>query len=316
MSNETKCFFCNNDCRMDELAQLSYTSKYSCKYCGEYLLDPQDKNSLSSENEKRLRIACVLNERRLQGLGGVALSNKTDLEDTVLDYPQISIEDILSEYPRKASEVLNRTLLNLSRLPKNPFELIRLDMIGDYLHLFTESKDAAYTFLSELAEQEFIRFNTVKAGMQKNVFSLTTKFWAMIENFKENEVNNKRAFIAMWFDESMDVYYRDGLKPAVVEAGYDPIRIDRQEFSGKICDEIIAEIKRCKFIVSDFTGQRGGVYFEAGFAKGLGRPTIFTVKSDDVDNLHFDTRQYNHIVYESPEDLKKKLYNRICATIS
>ncbi|MHC4124718.1 MAG: nucleoside 2-deoxyribosyltransferase, partial [Planctomycetota bacterium] len=61
--------------------------------------------------------------------------------------------------------------------------------------------------------------------------------------------------------------------------------------------------------------QRGGVYFEAGFAKGLGREVIFTVKEDDVEKLHFDTRQYNHIVYDSPEDLYEKLYNRICATI-
>ena len=53
----------------------------------------------------------------------------------------------------------------------------------------------------------------------------------------------------------------------------------------------------------------------AGFAKGLGREVIFTVKEDDVEKLHFDTRQYNHIVYDSPEDLYKKLYNRICATI-
>jgi hypothetical protein len=52
-------------------------------------------------------------------------------------------------------------------------------------------------------------------------------------------------------------------------------------------------------------------------AQGLGREVIFTVREEDVEQLklHFDTRQYNHIVYDSPEDLHKKLYNRICATI-
>jgi hypothetical protein len=48
---------------------------------------------------------------------------------------------------------------------------------------------------------------------------------------------------------------------------------------------------------------------------GQGKAVIFTIKEDDVKNLHFDTRQYNHIVYASPEDLYKKLYNRINATI-
>lgn len=236
MSQETTCFFCDNPCHIVDLPSRSFTSRYSCKYCGEYLLDPLDKRGLASENEKRFRIACVLNQRRLQGFGGIALSNKTDSEDTVLGYPQVSIEDILREYPRRASEVLSRTLLNLSRLRERPFELIRLDMSGEYLHLFSESKDAAYVFLDELAEQGFVRFNTVKGGVQKSVFSLTTKFWTTIENLEQKEVDNRRAFIAMWFDESMDVFYREGLQPAVVEAGYDPIRIDLQAFNGKICD--------------------------------------------------------------------------------
>jgi hypothetical protein len=60
---------------------------------------------------------------------------------------------------------------------------------------------------------------------------------------------------------------------------------------------------------------RGGVYFEAGLAQGLGLPVIWTVHKDNVDNLHFDTRQYNHIVYIDPQDLRVQLYNRIAATI-
>ena len=90
-----------------------------------------------------------------------------------------------------------------------------------------------------------------------------------------------------------------------------------QNFNEKICDEIIAEIKRTKFLIADFSGLRSGVFFEAGFAKGLGREVIFTIREADIEKLkeHFDTRQYNYIVYDSPEDLHKKLYNRICATI-
>jgi len=36
----------------------------------------------------------------------------------------------------------------------------------------------------------------------------------------------------------------------------------------------------CRFIVADFTGQRGGVYFEAGYALGLRKPVIWTCKRD------------------------------------
>ena len=44
----------------------------------------------------------------------------------------------------------------------------------------------------------------------------------------------------------------------------------------KIDDEIIGEIRRSRFLVADFThgdkGARGSVYYEAGFAYGLGLP--------------------------------------------
>ena len=67
--------------------------------------------------------------------------------------------------------------------------------------------------------------------------------------------------------------------------------------------------------MADFTGQRGGVYFEAGFAMGLGIPVIWTCRDTDINDLHFDTRQYNHIPWANPKELRVRLQNRIEATI-
>ena len=98
-----------------------------------------------------------------------------------------------------------------------------------------------------------------------------------------------------------------------------PSGLTEKEHTNKIEDEIIAEIRRSRFIVADFTqgdsGPRGGVYYEAGFAHGLGLPVIFTCKEGDKDELHFDTNHYNHIVWTTPEDLREKLKNRIRAVI-
>jgi len=123
----------------------------------------------------------------------------------------------------------------------------------------------------------------------------------------------------MWFDKSMDETYHEGIAKAVREAGYEPLRIDGKEHNNKIDDEIIAEIRRSRFVVADFTqgasGARGGVYYEAGFAHGLGIPVIFTCQKSSIENTHFDTRQYNHIVWETHEQLRKQLAQRISATM-
>ena len=130
---------------------------------------------------------------------------------------------------------------------------------------------------------------------------------------------SSKAFIAMWFDDSMNNAWERGIAPAVHKAGYEPIRIDRKEHVNKIDDEIVAEIRRARFVVADFThgeeGARGGVYYEAGFAHGLGIPVIFCCRKDWLNKVHFDTRQYNHIVWEAPEDLRDQLAMRITAVL-
>lgn len=138
---------------------------------------------------------------------------------------------------------------------------------------------------------------------------------------------SQQAFIAMWFDNSMDEAYEKGFERAIREAGYEPLRIDLKEHVNKIDDEIIAEIRRSRFVIADFTARliqhgngdiyeaRGGVYFEAGFALGLSIPIIWSCREDMIEHVHFDTRQFNHIVWTDTDDLYTKLVNRIRAVI-
>ncbi len=145
---------------------------------------------------------------------------------------------------------------------------------------------------------------------------ISPKGWVYIDSLRRGNPQSKIGFIAMWFDKSMnDVFL--ALEKATAGAGYDPLRIDRKQHNNKIDDEIVAGIRRSKFLVADLTGHRGGVYFEAGFAMGLGLPVIWTCREDDLKGTHFDTRQYNFIVWTEDKlpELAKALQNRIEATI-
>ena len=111
--------------------------------------------------------------------------------------------------------------------------------------------------------------------------------------------------------------FEEAIKPAIEEdAGYQKaIRVDREEFLGDIVFEIIARIKECRFVVADVTNHRNGVYFEAGYAMGMGLPVIWMCHKDDMKDAHFDTNHLNHIVWEDVGELRKNLANRILATI-
>lgn len=148
------------------------------------------------------------------------------------------------------------------------------------------------------------------------------KGYQRLEELRKTNVASDQAFVAMWFDSSMDEAWEEGFDPGIRDAGYKALRIDRSESNNKIDDEIIAEIRRSRFLVADFTSDppenvRGSVYYEAGFAQGLNIPVIFTCRKDliEIEPIHFDTRQYRHIAWEEPEDLRKQLKNRILAII-
>jgi hypothetical protein len=156
-----------------------------------------------------------------------------------------------------------------------------------------------------------------------------------LDEVLSTNTDSKQVFVAQWFGgefqkDEMDKLYLDGMSKGIEGCGLGlkAFRIDQKDHNGKICDEIIAEIRRSKLVVADFTcdfishdGQshpqiRGGVYYEAGFAHGLGLPVIFTCKKESEGVIHFDTRQYNHILWETHAELAEKLKQRIRATFN
>lgn len=169
----------------------------------------------------------------------------------------------------------------------------------------------------------------VSEGMVENQLGLrlTGRGLGRMDDLDASGAETDQVFVAMWFSDEMNEVYEKGISPALAEVGYRAFRIDQKEHANKIDDEIIAEIRRSRFVVADFTCgvvtdesgavgvPRGGVYYEAGFAQGLGMPVIWTVRQDQIGLVHFDTRQFNHIAWSDPEDLRIRLSRRVAAVL-
>ena len=48
---------------------------------------------------------------------------------------------------------------------------------------------------------------------------------------------------------------------------------------------------------------------------GLGRPVVWTCRVDRKDEVHFETRQYSHIFWSDPAELREQLSDHVKATI-
>ena len=174
--------------------------------------------------------------------------------------------------------------------------------------------DEVEFLLDYLRKREYV---TIEKNNEVSRVTVTVQGHAHIAD-RLAHTNSSQAFVAMWFDDTMDAVYHHAIAPAIQAAGYEPYRIDRDNLLNKIDDEIIAQIRQSKFLLADFThapegSVRGSVYYEAGFAYGLGTPCVFTARNDA--HLHFDTRQFPHILWKpnALNALKHELTYRIRA---
>jgi hypothetical protein len=168
-------------------------------------------------------------------------------------------------------------------------------------------------YIDSLAQEGLTSPGAAPSALVK--LTLSTKGWSQVQPLPRTGGIPGTCFVAMSFAEEMSAAYQDGIAPAVSDAGFKPIRIDKKEHNNDITEEIVAGIRSAQFMVADFTGQRPGVYYEAGFALGLGRPVIWCCRKNEIKKLHFDTNHRNHVVWQNPQELRKGLYTRIRATI-
>ena len=191
---------------------------------------------------------------------------------------------------------------------------LNANLIGLQLAAQCRDSNEARAFLTFLGEEGLIGFDESHTNVRVRFSG-----WQYVEKRRVQESALEQAFVAMWFHARTEAAFVDGIAPAIRECGYRPLRIDQKEHVNKVDDEIVAEIRRSRFLVADFTSEpekpRGGVYFEAGFAMGLEKKVIWTCHESSLKFVHFDTRQFNHIVWNEVAELKTKLKNRIGAVL-
>ena len=174
---------------------------------------------------------------------------------------------------------------------------------------------------AELFELVFDLRDLGRLGLEKekdwSSVAIKPSGWDHLETLRARGAASSQGFIAMHMTESLDSLWHGGLEAGIEAAGYRALRIDRKLDAVKLDDEILAEIKRSKFLVADLTDQRQSVYLEIGFAMGLGMPVFRTCCEDDIPNLHFDQKTYHCTpwVQGKEDELAKPLRDRIVAKV-
>ena len=280
----------------------SLKSEVICNYCGEFIIEKSLQVILEKNDYNQLIIGSWIREQN--SFGVTPELKATDFENL------ISLKD------KKINQKYELLLKYMYTKKTIQIELADLNRL--YLVLFwCEDIKEFNVLLSKAVELNHLEL--VFDSMIYKKYSITYDGKEFVENLGLDNNSNK-IFMAFYFSPEMKIQFAPTIEKAVKDASegkLEAVRVSSSttEHDTKIDDELIGMIKSSKAVIADFTGNRTAVYYEAGFAMGLGIPVIWTCKKDDVDKLSFDTRQYPHIIWENEDDLYNQVVNRLKAKI-
>jgi nucleoside 2-deoxyribosyltransferase len=98
------------------------------------------------------------------------------------------------------------------------------------------------------------------------------------------------AFMAMKFEKEDVQKAFSQFQNASKTLDFDLLTLTERQEAGIIHNRMKVQIQKSRFVIADLTYQNQGVYWEAGYAEGLKIPVIYTCKSEDFSNIHFDIK--------------------------
>jgi nucleoside 2-deoxyribosyltransferase/transposase-like protein len=215
-------------------------------------------------------------------------------------------------FPETTNEKLDALLLAYADSVSGIYqERIKVDQPELISIVAAKNIDEIKGLTSLLEEMGHLR----KVGKAYGALTISAQGWLHTDELRKAIIASNSAFVAMWFDDSTKKY-RNAVIAAIEHCGYKAIVVDQQEYNDFIMNQVISLIRQSRFLVADFTshpeiendgkvknGVRGGVYWEAGMAYGLGRPVIHTCEDSGASRsrIHFDVNQYNTIFWKEDE---------------
>lgn len=127
------------------------------------------------------------------------------------------------------------------------------------------------------------------------------------ENHRIENIDTNLVFVIIAFNDDMEPVF-EGIRDAGKAHG---LRVERtKDILGdyKIADKILELILKARLVVADLTYERPNVYFELGYARGIGKTVITTAR--EGTNLHFDVKDWTCTFYNDSRVLEKHLMKR------
>ncbi len=153
---------------------------------------------------------------------------------------------------------------------------------------------------------EYEQLNSVKSDWDERATDLV----ALAEKIAES----RSALVIMSYGGAADIEDAfDSFVDVCEELGYRCERVTQENAGERILPDILARIGRAAFAIVDLTELRPNVFYELGYADGMGKRVIITARAGT--ELPFDVKDMPTIMWSGQRQLKQDLRKRIISVV-
>ncbi|MGA3287365.1 MAG: hypothetical protein ABSD46_08060 [Bacteroidota bacterium] len=287
MSNSNNCVICNY--QADVSRDSSDIIRVDCPVCGHYSMSITTEAVLQQRDTK---------DEKTYVLSGV-LRRASESHNPFYLNSQIDIKELIQSaiYPKHPIAAIDELLLVIYNRIHSAEEEVRFDLSTDYPLIFAKSFNEFVFILDKANQQGYIKNESSAYSVQLDIAG-----WERVLKLLANgQPHQKLAFMAMPFNNpELDRIYKDFVKSSIGLTGFDLKRVDESQPAGLIDSYLRVLIRNSRFIIADLTDNNQNVYWEAGFAEGLGKPVIYLCRKagDEQSKTKFDTNHHTTVFYD------------------
>ena len=327
MTEEFKCPFCQQDPAEKRTIPSKDVYVVTCRNCGKYKVTEEFCMWSGVEDSNLLiRHADTIDKYPIGHVQGVI--HEHNLRELIpfigwgstAETEFMSIKELMEsvQIPQNPSQKIDKLLQNLDEASHSKVGKrlgLNYDMGGKWC--YAENTEEFLFILKAAEERGYFAQANFPTG--KCTVTLSIEAWERIEDIKQVNQNSRQGFIACWFTDPPNPN-NQAIIEGIKIAGYEPMILQGRHFPETVISKALSEIKKSRFVIVDLTGERKSVFFEAGYALGIGLDIIFVVEKEywDVNkaSLEFYVKNYNIKAYSSAEELKEIVETAIAERIN
>lgn len=310
-----QCILCNSKATINTQDNASRTI-YNCQNCGVFVVSdlvvPQVKRN-------SCELAAYFTNRKLADHNEVVLISYEKAKKDK-DYLQLTVEQILSHFPKSFSELMDLVLQNLTRMSTYEGEEIKVENLEMFPVFYVKkaSYDALSFIIKSMQKFDLIEVNYYGSSFFPCGVIVSPKGWDRVSQMQTGQISRDTALVLRSGKEDDDEYsqvFRRVAARAARECGFHVVESNTASSDDKVNHEMIALIKSSGFVISDMSTANGAAYYTAGMAHALDKTNILTCHKNALKKLELDAEQISVLSWKDEDGLYLQILNAIRALV-